>query len=57
MLRTELQTPFSSIGDIFGGRDHTTALHAFEKIHKNKDIYPRLKEELQTLKERLYYPV
>jgi len=57
MLRTELQTPFSSIGDIFGGRDHTTALHAFEKIHKNKDIHPRLKEELQTLKERLYYPV
>lgn len=57
MLRTELQTPFSSIGDLFGGRDHTTALHAFEKINKNKDSHPRLKEELTTLRERLYYPV
>lgn len=57
ILRIELQTPFSTIGDIFGGRDHTTALHAFEKINKNKDIHPRLKEELNILKERLYYPV
>lgn len=57
ILRTELQTPFSTIGDIFGGRDHTTALHAFEKINKNKDSHPRLKEELNVLKERLYYPV
>jgi len=57
ILRTELQTPFSTIGDILGGRDHTTALHAFEKINKNKDSRPRLKEELNILKERLYYPV
>lgn len=57
MLRTELQTPFSTIGDIFGGRDHTTALHAFEKINKNKETSQRLKEELSLLKERLYYPV
>jgi len=57
ILRTELQMPFSTIGDLFGGRDHTTALHAFEKIQKNKDIHTRLKEELNTLKERLYYPI
>ncbi|MFZ2187263.1 MAG: chromosomal replication initiator protein DnaA [Candidatus Moraniibacteriota bacterium] len=57
ILRTELQTPFSAIGDIFGGRDHTTALHAFEKINMNKESSPRLKEELGTLRERLYYPV
>ncbi|OGI15120.1 MAG: hypothetical protein A3E38_01665 [Candidatus Moranbacteria bacterium RIFCSPHIGHO2_12_FULL_54_9] len=57
ILRTELQAPFSTIGELLGGRDHTTALHAFEKIHKNKDVHPRLKEELNTLKERLYYPV
>jgi chromosomal replication initiator protein len=57
LLRIELQTPFSAIGDIFGGRDHTTALHAFEKINKNNDTHPRLKEELHLIKERLYYPV
>ncbi len=56
ILRTELQTPFSTIGDLLGGRDHTTALHAFEKIQKNKEIQARVKEELNTIKERLYYP-
>lgn len=55
ILRSELQTPFSTIGEILGGRDHTTALHAFEKINKGKETNIRLKEELSTLKERLYY--
>ncbi|MDP3957065.1 MAG: chromosomal replication initiator protein DnaA [bacterium] len=55
-LRTELQTPFSAIGEILGGRDHTTALHAFEKINTNKESHARLKEEINTLKDRLYYP-
>lgn len=55
LMRSELQTSFSSIGALFGGRDHTTALHAFEKIHKNTQINTALKEEIHTLKERLYY--
>lgn len=56
LIRTELQTPFSAIGELLGGRDHTTALHAFEKIERAKESNLRLKEELGTLKERLYYP-
>ena len=56
LLRDELQMPFSTIGDTLGGRDHTTALHAFEKINKQKDTTLRLREELAALKERLYYP-
>ena len=55
LLRSELQTPFAAIGDALGGRDHTTVLHAYEKIEKNKEINSRLKEELSTLRERLYY--
>ncbi len=55
LMRSELQTSFSSIGSVFGGRDHTTALHAFEKIHKNIQLNTQLKEEINTLKERLYY--
>lgn len=55
LLRQELHTPFSSIGQLLGGRDHTTALHAFEKIDKSKETNSRLKEELSVLKERLYY--
>lgn len=55
LLRSELQLPFTSIGGFFGGRDHTTILHAYEKIEKGQAENIRLKEELNTLKERLYY--
>lgn len=55
LLRQELNLPFSAIGDLLGGRDHTTALHAFEKINTAKESNSRLKEEITTLKEKLYY--
>lgn len=55
LLRQELSLPFSAIGDLLGGRDHTTTLHAFEKINTHKETHSRLKEELATLKEKLYY--
>jgi len=55
LLRQELSLSFSAIGDLFSGRDHTTTLHAFEKIQTLQETNPRLKEELSTLLERLYY--
>jgi chromosomal replication initiator protein len=54
LMRTELQVSFAAIGKQFGGRDHTTTLHAFEKIQKDLEHNVRLKEELNSLKERLY---
>ncbi len=53
LLRTELDTPFSTIGDFFGGRDHTTVLHAVEKITKNRESTLRIREEIASLKEKL----
>ncbi len=55
LLRQELTLPFSTIGELFGGRDHTTTLHAYEKINTQKNTHLRIKEELATLIERLYY--
>jgi len=54
LMRSELNMPFSSIGAFFGGRDHTTALHAFEKISNDIEKNLRLKGELSTLKTELY---
>ena len=34
LMRSELQYSFPGIGQKMGGRDHTTAIHAFEKINK-----------------------
>jgi chromosomal replication initiator protein len=35
LLYTELDVPYEQIGQMFGGRDHTTVMHAVEKIGTN----------------------
>ena len=54
LMRSELNLSYPSIGEKFGGRDHTTALHAFEKINKELDTNEKLKGAILLLKEKLY---
>ncbi len=54
LMRTELQYSYPGIGDKLGGRDHTTALHAYEKISKLLEYDEKLSEELEHIKEQLY---
>ena len=37
------------IGDAFGGRDHTTVLHACRKIRELRDVSPDISEDYQNL--------
>lgn len=46
---TDLSLP--KIGDSFGGKDHSTVLHAYDKICKEMKINPALAEEIKDLKE------
>lgn len=54
LLREELKMSYPAIGDELGGRDHTTAMHAYEKIHTEVDNDPKLKQEIELIKQRLY---
>ena len=54
LLRKELNMSYPGIGKYFSGRDHTTALHAYEKIKREMEENERLKEEVSFLKEKLY---
>lgn len=54
LLRKENNMSFPSIGEHFGGRDHTTAMHACEKIEKLLEHDEDLVQEINFLKERLY---
>jgi chromosomal replication initiator protein len=54
LMRKELNLSYPSIGGKFGGRDHTTALHAFEKINKSIEIDNKLKESITSMKDKLY---
>lgn len=44
---------YPRIGELFGGRDHTTVIHAFEKISKNKESNISLKSEIQEITDIL----
>lgn len=54
LMREELKMSYPSIGDEMGGRDHTTAMHAYEKIHKEIENNLKLKQEIEYIKQRLY---
>lgn len=54
LMRTELGASYPGIGAQFGGRDHTTALHAYEKIQKEQEVEEKLREDLAALVEKIY---
>lgn len=54
LLREELKMSFPNIGNELGGRDHTTAMHACEKISTDVENNPKLKQEIELIKQRLY---
>ncbi len=53
-MREELKQSYPAIGDRFGGRDHTTAIHSCEKIVHELTINPELEEEIRTIKEKIF---
>jgi len=53
LLREQNNYPFSEIGKIFGGRDHTTVLHGCEKIAYEASINPQIARSIDELKQSL----
>ena len=54
LMREDFNGSFPYIGKKFGGRDHTTAIHAYTKILNDLKKDDRLKEELKTIRAQLY---
>lgn len=54
LMRREINTSYPTIGQEIGGRDHTTAMHAFNKITKDADESERVKQDLESIKQLLY---
>lgn len=53
-LRVELQLPLEEIGEIFGGRDHTTVMHAVDKVTKKLSFSEDLRLELANIRRKIY---
>jgi chromosomal replication initiator protein len=54
LLRSELKLSFPKIARECGRKDHTTAIHAVDKISKELAIDPQLRQQVVELKGRLY---
>src|SRR3989338_7372943 len=54
LLREETKLSFPEIGQKLGGRDHSTVIHACEKIRSESSVDEPLKQELVLIRERVY---
>ncbi len=54
LMRQEMHASYPMIGQELGGRDHTTAIHAFEKISHEVEENERLRQDVELLRQRLY---
>ncbi|NMC36578.1 chromosomal replication initiator protein DnaA [Candidatus Beckwithbacteria bacterium] len=54
LLKTDLNIPLMEIGRMFGGRDHTTVMHAVEKISKEVSQSEEMQLEFSTIRKQIY---
>ncbi len=54
ILRSELNTPLVEIGNLLGGRDHTTIIHGVRKITQLAANDLTMREDILGIKNRLY---
>ena len=55
LMRKEVNTSYPTIGQELGGRDHTTAIHACNKISKEIEINEKLKQDIESIKQLIYH--
>ena len=53
LLRTELSLPYEEVGRLVGGRDHTTVMHAVDKITQMASDNVQIREDIQGIKNAL----
>jgi chromosomal replication initiator protein len=54
LLREEIKLSFPEIGQKLGGRDHSTVIHACEKMKTGESADESLKNELVLIRQRIY---
>ncbi len=54
LMREEIQASFPGIGEQLGGRDHSTAMHAHDKIGKEIEQNEELEQEINNIKSKIY---
>lgn len=55
LLREDFNASYPYIGQKLGGRDHTTVIHAYEKIKGDIKNNPNLNQEIEQIRLQLYH--
>jgi len=53
LLLTEIKLPLKQVGQILGGRDHTSIMHARDKIHTQLSTNPPIRRLINQIKKSL----
>ncbi|MFH1236620.1 MAG: chromosomal replication initiator protein DnaA [Parcubacteria group bacterium] len=54
LLREDAKSSYPTIGQELGGRDHTTAIHAFEKMKDAVEHDEKIRDDINLIRQRLY---
>ncbi|KKT86105.1 MAG: chromosomal replication initiation protein, chromosomal replication initiator protein [Parcubacteria group bacterium GW2011_GWC1_45_9] len=54
LMREVLKMSYPNIGEKLGGKDHTTVIHACEKIEKELVFDTQLSQEINSIKEKVF---
>jgi chromosomal replication initiator protein len=54
LMREEISASFPTIGEELGGRDHSTAMHAVEKVTKQYKEDQKMQQDVKLIRQRLY---
>ncbi|MBI5037504.1 MAG: chromosomal replication initiator protein DnaA [Candidatus Kerfeldbacteria bacterium] len=54
LMREEAKCSYPTIGHELGGRDHTTAMHAYEKIKKAVNDDEKIRHDINLIRQRLF---
>lgn len=53
VIREMTESSFPKIGELMGGRKHTTILYAYEKIKEELESHPVLKQQIEEIRARI----
>ena len=54
LLRIDLRVPLEEVGIHLGKRDHSTVMHAVEKIQANMQVSETLRTDVESVRKKLY---
>jgi len=54
LIREELKLTFPNIGELLGGKDHSTVMHAWNKVKKDIVTNYSLEQDITLIKNKLY---